>query len=536
MRILDRFGKPMPPARARRTMALAPGGNAPYDAGDIYGPTMADWRPYLWSPDSEQNIYRDRIVSRVRDLVRNDGWASGAVTRLLDNIIGANFRPLSKPDYRALAQATGIKGFDADWADEFAKAIEANWRSWALDPMRYCDAMRNMTMPQMMGVAFRHKITDGDSLAQVMWIERGSRYATALQLLDPDRLSNPQMVFDSKHSRGGVVVDDYGAATGYYIRRAHQGDWWSAGDAVRWDLIPRETDWGRPIIVHDFDHSRAGQHRGGAGIFAPVVNRLKMLIKYDNVELESAIINSIFGAFIESPNDPNMLMEALGDEDNLNYYQTQRADFHNERRLVLGGARIPTLFPGEKIGAVASERPSSNFDVFEKSMLRNVAAGTGLSAHQITQDWKDVNYSSARSALLEAWKTFNRMRDDYGIGFCQPVYLAWLEESFEIDNLPLPANAPPFEDFRASYGRAKWMGPGKGWVDPVAEKKGAILGIAAGLSTLEQEAAEQGQDWEETLDQRKRELDAFKKRGLAEPSWAGVEDQDNITEQIRETI
>jgi capsid protein len=38
---------------------------------------LANWQPALWSPDNEINIYRDRIVSRMRDLVRNDGWASG---------------------------------------------------------------------------------------------------------------------------------------------------------------------------------------------------------------------------------------------------------------------------------------------------------------------------------------------------------------------------------------------------------------------------------------------------------------------------
>ena len=65
------------------------------------------------------------------------------------------------------------------------------------------------------------------------------------------------------------------------------------------------------------------------------------------------------------------------------------------------------------------------------------------------------------------------------------------------------------------------MGPGRGWIDPVAEKKGSILGMNAGLSTLEMEAAENaGEDWEEMLDQRAREIDAFKERGIPLPEWA----------------
>ena len=75
-------------------------------------------------------------------------------------------------------------------------------------------------------------------------------------LIDPDRLSNPQQQFDQRYMRGGVKIDEIGAAVGYYIRQAHQADWFVADKAVTWDHIPRETTWGRPIIVHDYDLSR----------------------------------------------------------------------------------------------------------------------------------------------------------------------------------------------------------------------------------------------------------------------------------------
>jgi capsid protein len=117
-------------------------GRVPYDAADSFSDQMANWQPALWSPDNEVNIYRDRIVSRVRDMARNDGWASGSVTRILDNAVGANFRPIAKVDYRALALQTGIKAFDARWADEYGRAVESAWRTWANDPNRYCDVER----------------------------------------------------------------------------------------------------------------------------------------------------------------------------------------------------------------------------------------------------------------------------------------------------------------------------------------------------------------------------------------------------------
>jgi lambda family phage portal protein len=507
----------------------------PYDAADIYGEHMAGWRPFLWSPDGELNVYRDRIVARMRDIVRNDGWASGAITRILDNAIGANFRPIFKPDYRALCAYTGLKAFDAKWADEFGRVAESNWRTWAEDIGRYCDAQRKNTVAQIMHLAFRHKLIDGDALAMLPWLpNRGGRYATCIQLIDPDRLSNPQIQFDTQVMRGGVRLDDYGVATGYYIRQAHFGDWWAAQKSLHWDLVPRETKWGRPIIVHDFDSDRADQHRGGAGVLTPVLQRLKMLVKYDGTELDTAILNAIFGAYVESPFDPQLVAEALdGGErnDELDWYQQQRSDFHKDRRLMLGNSRIPILFPGEKIGMVNAERPNSNFPYFENAVLRNVAAGVGLSAQQISNNWSDVNYSSARGALLEAWKTLHVRRTNFASGFAMPISAAFLEESMDVDDYPLPKGAPAFMECRTAYARCKWMGPGRGWIDPVSEKQGSVLGMTAGLSTLEDECAENsGLDWEENLDQRKREVEAFKERGLELPTWAQVAGMGNATQ------
>lgn len=523
VQILGANGEPLAP---RRASMLVGGSGAPYDAADVMSPHMAEWRPALWSPDAELNIYRDRIVARMRDLVRNDGWASGAVTRILDGAIGANFRPISKPDYRALAAYTGNKAFDAKWAAEYGRVMDARYRLWALDEGRYCDAARRHTVPQMLNLGFRHKVVDGDAIAQVRWIpqRRGpgrARYCTAVQLIDPDRLGNPQEQFDLQHMRAGVEIDDDDAAVAYWFRQAHQGDWTQPAKSVRWERVPRETSWGRPIIVHDFDAERAGQHRG-VGILGPVVHRLKQLIKYDGAELDAAILNAIFGAYIESPFDSQFVEEALGESDNLNAYQRERASFHEGKRVSLGGARMPTLFPGEKIQMVTAARPTSNFADFEKAVLRNFASAAGLSAQQVSQDWSDVNYSSARAALLEAWKTLVRRRANFAVGFANPLRGAWMEEAHEIDDVPLPRDAPAFIECRGAYMRATWLGPARGWIDPVAEKEGAVMGMEAGLSTLELECGDQDMDWEETIDQRQIEVQAFKDRGLELPqSWLG---------------
>ena len=517
----------------RRPQALNGGrgnyGGTPYDAADLYGQHMAAWTPALWSADGELNPYRDRIVSRVRDMVRNDGWASGAVTRIVDNAVGPNLRPLAKPDYRFLAHHTGNAAFDATWAKEFGRAVDANWRTWANDEQLYCDAGRNQTFGQMMRTAFRHKIVDGDALAIMLWLPRRigrgkARYATAVQLVDPDRLSNPQMLFDSNVMRGGVEIEeDTQAAVAYHIRKAHAGDWFSAAKSLTWERVPRETPWGRPIVVHDFDGDRATQHRGGTGVFAPVLQRLKMLVKYDGVELDASIINAIFGAYVESPFDPELVKDAMSDGEEIGAYQAGRKEFHDESALVLGNSRIPVLYPGEKINMVAPARPSGNFAAFEGAVLRNVASGLGLSDQQVSNNYGSVNYSSARAALLEAWKTLNRRREDFSHSFAGPVRSSWLEEAMAVDDLPLPRGVVPddFAECRAAYSRCRWLGPPMGWVDPVAERTGVVIGMDAGVGTLEDACAEQGLDYEEVLEQRAAEIRMFDELKIPRPEWSG---------------
>lgn len=516
------------PSRPQPSALNAPGG-LPYDGASFNTQRLQGWSPALWSGDTVIGPQRDTLVARIRDLVRNDGWATSAVNRTVDNAVGVSFRPISKPDYRALRAISGNTAFDAQWAQEFGNAVDARWRLWANDTHRYNDAERMLTFGQQMSLAFRHLIVDGDALAVLPWLEDrmgygGARYATCVQLIDPDRLSNPNVLMNTQQIRNGVEIDAMGAPIAYHIREAHQADWWSAADTVSWRRIPREDAAGRPIVCHMYDHQAASQHRGGAGILAPVIERLRMLTRYDGAELDAALVNALFAVYIESPYDHDGTADAFNagpGTDQLETRLNMQAAWHQGRQVEANGLNPALLFPGESAKTVSAARPASGYRDFQRAVLNNVASGTGLSPQQLSNDWSETNYSSARGAMLEAWKTLSRRRQDFELGFCQPIRIAFLEEAMELDNLPLPRNAPDYALARGAYARAKWLGPGRGWIDPVAEKKGAILGMDAGLSTLEQECAiNEGGDWEENLDQRAIEIAAFKARGLALPEWA----------------
>jgi lambda family phage portal protein len=501
----------------------------PYDAQDWTSPEQGDWLPVIASPDREINLYRDRVTARARDLYRNDGWAKGAIGRILDSTIGGNLRLVVKPDYRAL-------GLDADWAEEYRSVVEGYYRSWSDDVRRFNDLARRHTMTQMFRIDLGHKLVDGEGVILSHWrmdrvLEEGATFATCFQGVDPDRLSNPFQGPDTKYLRGGVEVDDDDVARAYHFRKAHQNDWYNAVESMEWERVEREDPDGWQRVFHDYDPDRFQQHRG-ISVFAPVLGRLRMLAKYYNVELSAATVASAFGIYVTSPFDAQMVKEALDDEDRESeawgWYQDMRSDFHRDRDVAVSGVKMATLAPGEKIETVSAVRPNSGFSSFTHEMLRSMGQVLGLSAEQTHNDYSESSWSSARAGIVEAEKAFKRRVGDFYANTCTPVYATWLEELHDRKMVPLPANAPAFRAMRTAYAKCQWLGAARGWVDPVAERQGAVLGLDAGFATLEQVCAEQGSDWEENLDQRAREFARMKELGLPTPQWFGEQPANSV--------
>ena len=504
----------------------------PYDAASIQSTEMGDWLPTIRHPDMEINYNRDRVVARSRDIVRNDGVASGAVMRLLDQLLGSTYRLTAMPDYRALRQYA--PGFDPVWAAEFKSAAEAEWRMFSEDTGHYNDLARQMTVTQQMRQALWHQLVDGDGVVLSHWrpdrLGRGTaRYSTTYQVVDPDRLSNPFQQVDTAYHRGGVEINDDGVPVAYHIRKAEPNSFFSSVESMLWERVEREDEDGWQRVIHHYERSRSEQHRG-IGIFVPVIMRLKMLARYYGVELQAATVASVFGTYVTSPYDPKFVEDALTPEgenqglESLYTYQNLREQFHSERKPQLDGAVMPTLAPGEKIETVKAERPAGNFSPFTHEMLRGIASCLGVSYEELTQDFSETNYSSARAAVAQTERTIRRRQGEFNTGCAGKMYANWLGEAIDMGRIPMPRGAPDYLEMRTAYARCTFKGPGSGIIDGVKERQGAVLGMDAGMTTLEQVVSdESGGDWREILEQRAIELAKFKELGLEPPTWSGVQ-------------
>lgn len=486
-------------------------------AGDYSAPAMIGWQPYGGSADGDLLYDLPLITARTRDIARNDGYASGAMQSHLDAVIGANLRLAAKPDWRVL-------GLSPEWASEWGRDVEARFRLWGSDPRKFADAARGQTFGGLVGMAYRSLLMNGAALAAMLWLDRGPGiYRTAVQLIEPDRLSNPQDRPDSDTLRGGVALDAYGAQIGFHIRKRHPGDalLGFTGDEYVWEFVPRETAWGRPSMIHAYDPERVGQNRGKS-IFAPALEVLKQLSRFRSSELDSALLNSIFAATVESPFDPTFLGEAEDvNVDAWNGYQASRASNASAQPIKLsGGGKIPRLFPGEVLKFHTAGRAAAAFEAFEAATLRHVAAATGQTYEQISKDWSKVNYSSARGALLQAWQGFYARRERFGADFPTLIYVCWLEEAIDRGDVKLPPGAPSFHAAFAAYTACQWIGPAMPMIDALKEADAIGRRLELGITTLEREAASQGLDWQDVLEQQAREQRERARLGLPAPGAA----------------
>ena len=472
-----------------------------YSGASFRRKQLSNWFPARRPADADLLPDLPTLVARARDLDRNNGVAAGSFQALQDNVVGTGLRLSATPDYRAL-------GKSLEWSEEWSRNVESLWKTYA--DTCACDAAYSQSFSGLTQLVFRSALMNGEALALPLWLERPNiQWRTCFQMVDTDRLSNPgDSPYSNKNLRGGVEIDDYGRPLAYYIRQIPRDTpiyWYGAGDS--WARVPAATEWGRKRVIHVFERQRVDQNRG-APILAPVIEQFRMLDAYQRTELQSSIVNALVAGVIETPMDPAGIAEMMGG--NPSDYLAAK----NEYRVQLEGGTFIPLYPGDKLTPFTPVRPPGTFPQFVETVLRQIGGAMGLPYELVLKDFSKTNYSSARAALLEAWRFFLNRRGWIATYWCQPAYELWLEEVIDAGLV----EAEDYYEQRQYYIRAKWIGPGRGWIDPVKEAQAAEIRMNNLVSTLEAECAEQGLDWNEVLEQRAIEERRIAELGLTRPA------------------
>lgn len=476
-----------------------------------YGETseVASWLPRNVSADAA--IIRDagRIRARARDLVRNDPFAKNAVRMNRDAVSGSGLKLALKIDWRTL----GLNSIEAaaDWQDHVTREWEAHAESVEFQ----ADARRQRTFSQIFQLTDQTDYVDGESLTVVEMKPGVGLYQTCLNPVDVDRLETPLGTLPGEVLRGGVERDVYGEPIAYHIRNAHPSDYNLTLAGATHARVPRMTDWGRPIVLHTYDHTRPEMTRG-VSEFSSAIMSMRMLQDYNDTELQSATARAAYAAVIKTELDWSSAMNVLGAQvarngsqggnpmmEMVSAHLTNAAKYYRERGITWRGAKIPHLMPNESLEVIRAEAANSNFAEFEKAFLRRFAAGLGVEAHELSKNYADVNYSAARAALLSVWRTYRARRTRLVTQFAMPYFGAWLEEAFAIGTVVMPPGVTAdFLAVKPYLVRGTFIAWGKPMIDPDKERSAQQTGLGMGVDTLEDICADDGSAWRDKLEQR----------------------------------
>lgn len=475
------------------------------------------WQASMLSPDQAINTVKAEADARSRDMVLNDGYSAGAVALHRDSIVGAQFRLNAKPDFRVL-------GASPEWAEEFAMAAESRFNLAAEAEECWFDASGQLTFTGMIRLLVGAFVYTGEVLATAEWIKDGRPFNTAIQLVSPDRLSNPDGVADDRFLRRGVKKNARGKPIGYYIRQTHPTEWYD-NRSDKWSYIPAAKPWGRRQVIHIIEPQQIDQTRGVAEMVA-ALKHARMTKKFSEITLQNAVINASYAAAIESELPNAEVITAMGGgaegyEKAMAQYMTMLSGYLGAAENVhIDGAKIPHFFPGTKLNLKPMGNPGGVGSDFEASLLRKVAASLGVSYEELSRDFSKASYSAARASMATTGRAMAARKKMVADRFAHNVYQLWVEEEIANKNLPLPPGRNRTDFYRdngmarAAYTRCTFVGSGRGQIEELKETQAAMLRIKSGLSTYEEECAKLGKDWREVMEQLARENRLIQSLGI----------------------
>ncbi|PCH70212.1 MAG: phage portal protein [Rhodobacteraceae bacterium] len=391
------------------------------------------------------------VARRAQDFVLNDPIGTRAAQVLPDNLVGAGIKPIAKTTDAALRKRLA-SAFDI-WTDRADATGEGDFFSLT---WRSVQCM----------------VVFGEGL--VVW---GSAHDGAPQLtvLDPEQLDRTKSVrlSDTRFVEQGVEFDTATARpVAYWIRPSAPGGMQAAGlHAAPAQRIPAAE------VIHLFRPLFPGQVRG-LSWFAPILLGARDLNELIDAAIVRAKVAAMHAGYIRDPSGGGV------------YSGKQTGDTLD---VTMEPGTLNVLRAGEDI--VFPNVPDSG-DVMglAKMQLHSMAAAIGLTYEQLSGDFSDASYSSARSAHLE-FRRFAETVQHHVIvhQLCRPVWSRFMRWQV----LQGTVAAADYVNPASGLQNAKWLPPAWPWIDPAKDAKAAIMEIDANLKSRSEVIAARGYDAED---------------------------------------
>jgi len=446
----------------------------------------ADWLTPNFTADEILRWSLPTLRERSRDFERNNDYMKNFLRKLEANVIGA----------KGVVLQSKAKFKNGDLDIKTNSMIEDEWEKWG---KRYASVCETLTFRDICKLALRTVARDGEVLIRVL---RGfdNPYALSLQVLEADYLDERlnQELPNGNRIIMGVEKNKWGKPVAYWLFERHPGDRQVAGN--RHIRIPAEE------IIHLYVKERPTQTRGIPWI-ASAILKLRMLGAYEEAEVIAARVASAkMGFFIES------------------FEGVQYTGAVDEQGIIseVEPGVLEKLPPGVDFKPFDPGNPSAEFSDFVKAMLRGISAGLGCNYNTLCNDLESVNYSSLRAGSLEEREYWMDIQSWFIDAFLEKLYPVWVQMSALSGKVKVP-----YEEIDR-YIAPEWQPRRWDWVDPLKDVQAKVMELKNGLTTRTRICAEQGIDFEDILEEIKREKQLMDKYGIT------IQDIDKDTALITE--
>ena len=431
------------------------------------------------SPNASNSAAVRRILrNRARYETANNSYARGIVLTLAHDVVGTGPR---------LQMLTGNS--------EANRRIEQAFMLWARS-VHLAEKLRTMRMA---------RATDGESFAILTNNPRlNTEVQLDLRLVEADQVTTPDLDRLSTIAVDGIVFDSAGNPVEYHVLRTHPGDGFYSARSD-YDRIPADA------VLHWFRADRPGQTRGIPDIL-PALPLFAQLRRFTLAVLAAAETAADFAGILYTDAPAN------GEADAAEPFEPIELE---KRALV-------TMPGGWKMAQMQAEQPSTTYGEFKHELLNEIARCLNMPFNVAAGNSSGYNYASGRLDHQTYYKAIRVEQSHLERTVLDRILAAWLDEAALLPGL-LPNGLGPFAQWPH-----QWFWDGHEHVDPAKEANAQATRLASHTTTLADEYAKRGQDWETQLRQRAKEIALMSELGLATESVTPTTNQDNADVQDEE--
>jgi lambda family phage portal protein len=451
-------------------------------AGAKQSRLTSGWGQTTTSADSELSTSLRVLRARSRALMRDAPFAKRAKVIVVNNVVGAG-----------IGMQGQVKGIDDKLDKAMNDNIEAAWDEWTMKEC--CHTGGTLHFADIERIAMGQIFETGEIFIRKHYKRFGnSAVPFSLEIIEPEKVIDqfqPSSPLANAVVRMGIESDEFRRPIAYWVRTVHPGE-------IRYSA--QETSALERILATEIYHLRVvdrwPQTRGEPWLHA-VLRKLNDVDGYSEAEIIAARAGASYMGIIETSQE-------YGDKTET-----------GAREITIDPGIVERLSPGEKFNFVNPNRPNSTMDPFMRFMLREIAAGTGVSYESLSRDYSQSNYSSSRLALLDDRDLWRVIQLWFIRNFRQPLHREWLQQavlSRAIPNIPIENYALDIP----KYSAVRFKPRGWTWIDPQREVEAYKEGIKSGFTTTTQVIAQTGGgvDIEDVLDERQHELELMRDKGL----------------------